>query len=472
MKKLMAIFTAVILLVINGCGTGADYSSEEITTDTVQQEQAVFPDFNYDFDKKPYYQKDNHNVVAAEDGYYFVRNNSADGVLDNFGENKYERVQAQNNPASWESGDKGYGKVIYYYDINTQKVTPLCSKINCRHNSEECEAYFGDVPNEGFVYYNKRLYMRNYSDTAGIKLVSYDKNGKNQSEECVICDNPEYQPLSGNNNDVCILNNNVYSWAEKNITIDGDVGYEIVLYQTEIKTGKTETIISINETLMQYKYSKSYTCELQVANNELYIKVCTYDDKNEMYTFILYKLDEQTKKLTEIFKTMAPKDCNNRSEGDSYAYMKGFAIDGEGNVFFVDELSGQQLVKKVKLCKYNINTGEIKDIYDIGNLIGYCVMCDDEKVYIENMENDYSGKLIILDKDGNHIYTKAFNGWGRLEGLDDRYVIVSLIRGNDFKDDPQNTELTEAFRYAVLRKDTIGTGNEDWKLMYNGMFVQ
>ena len=57
-------------------------------------------------------------------------------------------------------------------------------------------------------------------------------------------------------------------------------------------------------------------------------------------------------------------------------------------------------------------------------------------------------------------------------GLDDRYVVVSLLGGNDFKDDPQDSGWTECYRYAILQKDTIGTGNEKWKQMYNGMIRQ
>lgn len=55
------------------------------------------------------------------------------------------------------------------------------------------------------------------------------------------------------------------------------------------------------------------------------------------------------------------------------------------------------------------------------------------------------------------------SGYGRLLGLDDRYVVVSLIGGNDFEDDSQGLGWTECYRYAILQKDTIGTGNEKWK---------
>lgn len=476
MKGLITILIMAMLFVTSGCGTGADYSSEEITTEAISQnqqnEQEEVPRIDYNFDKNPYYQKDNHNVVVAEDGYYFVRNTTSSGMMDNFTSNHYGSIFSHSDVKNAKNESDERGKIIYYYDINTQKVTPLCSKINCGHNSEECEAYFGDVPDEGFVYYNKHLYMRTYDETAGLRLVSYDKNGKNKKEECVISADPEYQPCVGNNNDVCILNDKVYSWAKKNTIIGSDAGYEIVLYKTDIKSGKTDVLLNYDETLLQYKATRSYTCDIQVANNELYAKICTYDEKEDMYTFVLYKIDEQSGKLTELLKTKAPRDCNKRSDGDSYAYMRGFAVDTTGNVFFVDELSADGLKKKVKLCRYNIAAGDIKDVYDMGVLISYCVMCDDDKIYLDTQDNDTTGKLVILDKEGNHIYSKEFSRYGRLLGLDDRYVVVSLMGGNDFKDDPQDSGWTECYRYAILQKDTIGTGNEKWKQMYNGMIRQ
>lgn len=81
MKRFITILIMLILFGITGCGSGADYSSEEITTEAMQNEQNEISKINYNFDKNPYYQKDNHNVVAAEEGYYFVRNTSMNGVM-------------------------------------------------------------------------------------------------------------------------------------------------------------------------------------------------------------------------------------------------------------------------------------------------------------------------------------------------------------------------------------------------------
>lgn len=96
MKGLITILIMAMLFVTSGCGTGADYSSEEITTEAISQnqqnEQEEVPRIDYNFDKNPYYQKDNHNVVVAEDGYYFVRNTTSSGMMDNFTSNHYGSI--------------------------------------------------------------------------------------------------------------------------------------------------------------------------------------------------------------------------------------------------------------------------------------------------------------------------------------------------------------------------------------------
>ena len=32
----------------------------------------------------------------------------------------------------------------------------------------------------------------------------------------------------------------------------------------------------------------------------------------------------------------------------------------------------------------------------MGVLISYCVMCDDDKIYLDTQDNDTTGKLVIL----------------------------------------------------------------------------
>lgn len=145
MKKRFIAIT-IIISCITGllAGCGVDYSSEELPTETVQNK---FPDFSFDSNEKPYYQKDNHITAVAENGYYFVRNIAPRAGLDNFTRIKYQRLESYR----YQKGPdlrRSYGKMIYFYDVNSGIVTPLCSKIDCKHDNMECQAYFDTMESE------------------------------------------------------------------------------------------------------------------------------------------------------------------------------------------------------------------------------------------------------------------------------------------------------------------------------------
>ena len=247
--------TLVAIMILSACALsacGKNYSGEEVTTVTYENK---FPDFVYDSNDFQYYIKDNHKVAVAEDGYYFARNYSVKS--DNMINSKY--YQDDSKDKTGNSDESAYGKILYYYDVNSETVTTLCSKIDCKHNNVECEAYFdaGGENDGGFVYYKHRLYMISYDDTSGTKLISFDENGHDKKEYCVINDNPEYVPYGGGTNDLCIFKNAVYSWGKRTVSIESQT-IEIVLYRTDLKTNKTEKIMSYEKSAAQNSYLKDF----------------------------------------------------------------------------------------------------------------------------------------------------------------------------------------------------------------------
>ena len=483
MKRTFLILLSIIIFALTGCGQ--DYSSEERTTEAVQNK---FPKISYNSTEKPYYQNDNHIVAVAENGYYFVRNLPFSVGLDNFASIRYYRLESDNDNKS--SASESYGKMLYYYDINSETVTPLCSKVNCKHNTVECEAYFdtveGNSDSGGFVYYNKQIYMVAYDNKSGMKVVSYDEHGMNQKDESVISNDPEYLPYTGGKNDICIFNGNVYCWGIKNISsIENAALSEIVLFKTNLSSKKTEIIMTLQENAEQTKYTKDFNCDIEIANNKMYVKTCTYDKAKDMFTYILYETeDKEGKSFEEILRSDVPRDCNNRIDGENYSNLKSFAVDNEENVFYVDELKSEGLSISAVLCKYNIKTQETKVIYDLGEVVAYSVMCDDEYIYLNQFVGTFSEDSIkILDKEGQEKYVKIYtneepNGYESCSfvGVDDRYVIISTSCKSNFTFNQEtinnNTNRTDTDKYAVLRKDSIGSGKEEWIEMYNGMFVQ
>ena len=81
----------------------------------------------------------------------------------------------------------GSERFLYYFDMVNKSVMPLCTKLNCEHNSQDCDAYVPDKSRVtgGLWYYNNRLYMIERTDEKDL-LVSYDKTGRDKKTEAVL----------------------------------------------------------------------------------------------------------------------------------------------------------------------------------------------------------------------------------------------------------------------------------------------
>lgn len=467
----ICIIICLILTGLTACGN--DYSGEEVSTKEVVQK---FENFNYDSMKIPYYQKDNHVIAVSENGYYFVRNVSAWGY-DNFVNLYYGRISEKS--AIKASDKKKYGKVIYYYDINKNTASPLCNKADCRHNTIDCEAYFDNINDEdiqdngGFVYYKNQLYMLSYDEKNGIKLLSYNNLGKDKKEVCVITDNPEYIPLSGSDNDICIFNQYVYCWGVR--SMDESLQSEIVLFKTNIENGNSDIVFQYKETANQNKVTKNYSRDIEIANNKIYFSICLYDEESDELIYSLYESDgTEGSNFNKVFNVSSAKDCNDRDKDKENYSMKNYALDNQNNLYFIDEIESDKLNVSCILYKYNFTDKTITKINEF-NTIGYKVVCDDTYIYLSLYD-----QFIFLNKDGQIVYQKYIgadknNSSGKAEvvGVDDRYVIIRTDNISDFSfNNLEDNTIIDSDKFAVLDKSLIGTGKEEWIEMYNGNFIQ
>ena len=108
MKKIFLIMmTVTTALVMTAC-------SGKVTNQT-SSEDYKYSSYVYDDNAPQYYMSD--NAAASETGYYYIA-----GAPVNNNRNSY----------------------IYYYDMVKDMTIPLCSKIDCDHRTEECEAYMSE----------------------------------------------------------------------------------------------------------------------------------------------------------------------------------------------------------------------------------------------------------------------------------------------------------------------------------------
>ena len=144
-KSLKAILLCAVLIfsVLSGCG-GKDNGAASADYE--------YSDYVFDNNEAQYYMSD--NAAAAETGYYYIAN-------------------APVYTTSY--------KFLYYFDMINKNSMPLCTKLNCEHDDENCDAYLSaeECLSSNIWYYNQRIYMIERSDEKD-RLVSYDKTGRDK----------------------------------------------------------------------------------------------------------------------------------------------------------------------------------------------------------------------------------------------------------------------------------------------------
>ncbi len=458
MKKVISIFLLICVVMVSGCKS---YSGEEIENTVAQK---LFPDFQYDSSTSPYYQGDNGKIAIAEEGYYLNVNNSS--------------------------------KKIYYYDINSKTVTPLCSKIGCDHSTKECDACFndikGNIDKSGFVYYNHRLYMIAYDKENGTTLVSYNAQGLERKEEVRICADTNFIPVNGTNR-FCIFDGQVYCWVVKFDNSDMVAKYR--LYNMSIGKGeKAQEMLSVNITREQYdKFMSDPLLCLYPTKEALYVVTEEYDVEADKRIHKLYKAKKSDSSVSCVLQSESPRKRSSGSGGSSYIDMYKVCLDNNSNLYYVNRFKDGS-----KLYSYNLDTEEKKLIYSVA-ADEVEVMCDDEYIYVSvrsGLLQQSCAQLIIFDKNGGVKYRREIKrselderageyDSGGFVGVDERYVIIEVSHSADFDfnneivtyeipngDTCTYLKPTENPKLAIMLKSDIGTGNEKWIEMYNGMNVQ
>ena len=439
MKKIiLIIITVVTMLGISACGD--KQSNQSTVTDDYR-----YSSYTYDDNAPQYYMAG--SAAASETGYYYI-----DGapVINN--SNMY----------------------IYYYDMIKDMTIPLCSKVDCDHRTDECEAYISQNICVGskIWYHNERLYMIEKTEEKDI-LVSYDKtlsiNGLS---------------VNKNSKNACITNGKLY------YELSGDNS----LFICAVSLNSDEQAYVVKEYVSEYNYYERVS--LYPIEDKIYVnwlsgvsadKSLYYIEQIDISTDKVSRLCDMNEKYPEISSTII--------NWNSETYF-----DKDGNLYFTCVDKDNYMVKKL-----NISTGDIKDLYvqelqhekDYGyvHLKNY----DGNYIYIYKGVNlmalsgkpldeqfkKYDNYIYILDTDGNIKDTVILNNTdekvsgnisAEFYGGDERCLLIGFsthdIKGLELSEEEQNLRIKledEVFKNkkgfvdvnvsAILDKSQIGSGN-------------
>ena len=447
MKKILLIMmTVTTALVMTACSgkTNSQTSSEDYK----------YSSYVYDDNAPQYYMSD--NAAASETGYYYIA-----GAPVNNNRNSY----------------------IYYYDMVKDMTIPLCSKMDCDHRTEECEAYMSKDACLGnkIWYHNQRLYMIEKTEEKDI-LVSYDKTMRDKKEEKTLSING--LSVNKNSKNACITNGKLY------YELSGDNS----LFICAVSLNSDEQAYVVKEYVSEYNYYERVS--LYPIEDKIYVnwlsgvsadKSLYYIEQIDISTDKVSRLCDMNEKYPEISSTII--------NWNSETYF-----DKDGNLYFTCVDKDNYMVKKL-----NISTGDIKDLYvqelqhekDYGyvHLKNY----DGNYIYIYKGVNlmalsgkpldeqfkKYDNYIYILDTDGNIKDTVILNNTdekvsgnisAEFYGGDERCLLIGFsthdIKGLELSEEEQNLRIKledEVFKNkkgfvdvnvsAILDKSQIGSGN-------------
>ena len=448
MKKIiLIIITVVTMLGISACGD--KQSNQSTVTDDYR-----YSSYTYDDNAPQYYMAG--SAAASETGYYYI-----DGapVINN--SNMY----------------------IYYYDMIKDMTIPLCSKVDCDHRTDECEAYISQNICVGskIWYHNERLYMIEKTEEKDI-LVSYDKTMRDKKEEKTLSING--LSVNKNSKNACITNGKLY------YELSGDNS----LFICAVSLNSDEQAYVVKEYVSEYNYYERVS--LYPIEDKIYVnwlsgvsadKSLYYIEQIDISTDKVSRLCDMNEKYPEISSTII--------NWNSETYF-----DKDGNLYFTCVDKDNYMVKKL-----NISTGDIKDLYvqelqhekDYGyvHLQNY----DGNYIYIYKGVNlmalsgkpldeqfkKYDNYIYILDTDGNIKDTVILNNTdekvsgnisAEFYGGDERCLLIGFsthdIKGLELSEEEQNLRIKledEVFKNkkgfvdvnvsAILDKSQIGSGN-------------
>ena len=448
MKKIiLIIITVVTMLGISACGD--KQSNQSTVTDDYR-----YSSYTYDDNAPQYYMAG--SAAASETGYYYI-----DGapVINN--SNMY----------------------IYYYDMIKDMTIPLCSKVDCDHRTDECEAYISQNICVGskIWYHNESLYMIEKTEEKDI-LVSYDKTMRDKKEEKTLSING--LSVNKNSKNACITNGKLY------YELSGDNS----LFICAVSLNSDEQAYVVKEYVSEYNYYERVS--LYPIEDKIYVnwlsgvsadKSLYYIEQIDISTDKVSRLCDMNEKYPEISSTII--------NWNSETYF-----DKDGNLYFTCVDKDNYMVKKL-----NISTGDIKDLYvqelqhekDYGyvHLKNY----DGNYIYIYKGVNlmalsgkpldeqfkKYDNYIYILDTDGNIKDTVILNNTdekvsgnisAEFYGGDERCLLIGFsthdIKGLELSEEEQNLRIKledEVFKNkkgfvdvnvsAILDKSQIGSGN-------------
>ena len=311
---------------------------------------------------------------------------------------------------------------LYFFDANTQKSAVVCSKANCNHDSEDCNAYIEGA--NMFMYYDGYVYVSSFvvdvnSDNGEVEYnggVSLDGISSDGSKRVNI-----YSADSGAVLSVKAIDGDIYFTAykfrnEKDFT---DPIHDNYLYKYDLRWNKSTCLYEHNA---DSEGEDSSALEIAEGDSkDIYIlhSWCTDNSNLESDSYVdLFKLEDDQMKLMDSWKNVDRiRIMDNEEKGIIVVNEQGEDAATIIYEFKNGKIGETELMRELRGVAYRmhgylsvVDTDYKKLLYDIKN----------NKYYIANTtfteEGTYISDILDIDEEHNRIYIDNHDYTGMLPG--------------------------------------------------------
>ncbi|MCM1061865.1 MAG: hypothetical protein NC452_16470 [Eubacterium sp.] len=278
---------------------------------------------------------------------------------------------------AFDSVSNGEKHIITYYSAAANKCVPICTKPNCKHNTDDCTAVVGNAV--GFLKTEDGLIFFDYNDDGGLDLIKSEFNGSNRKIIASLENMTSYTLIDiayCNGKALCLYKDMVGFEDEMNgAEIDLQMTDEYInrIYCIDIDSGKVENILYKKDHAASLLGALIYDNKL-IYSYESYIKdirnLSEEDNLSEYYRAGFYCLDLETgkeKRLSDGFDKMIMAE-------QSFNYF-----DSE-KIICMDYADN-------RLYLYNLNTGEFMYISECAGVYNNFIADCRDIIFLKSKED-------------------------------------------------------------------------------------
>ena len=457
MKKIVALLLtiAAVLPILTSCAPTETAPEDNDDTEYMTPDITVSPDDTTDEDFDPYH--DEYGFVIFAPGDYLTdRKFDTDEYLPGYdADNAFIAHGNPENGGICSTDDKIYyfsevydkienlvvketHTVLMYRDKATGDVGPLCQKPECDHKGKDCDAYF--APNisdlHGLFMYDGKIHWSTDTNVNSIDPVSGEKDKVVTVTKGMFGKGDFY---SNNSTETAVPHRGYVYYAGKrsvNTGYAGGTGNAIYEYTLTVGAapidGGEDTFI-----IFERKVPEGSSCNLRFVGNDVYIMIAEqntqgmfhYFDYEGIYLNVpfeeelsessveLYRWDSKTRKAEMLYKGSLMLS----GDGEYIDVRNGFAVTDDGIYMYTAyNTYDEGAYFRRGIVKYSFDTRALEQpMWAHDNM--FIIPCyNDDRIYAYS-----SGKIVMLDSDGEPIGEAADNTWGNsseLAGADDDYM--------------------------------------------------